>query len=69
MLLVCLQKKLEIVLFSEIVVNGRSSKCPGSSSRIVRRQRESEKQKACNSAFLHAQLFFLLFARILPQQT
>ena len=44
-------KKLEILLFSEVVVIGQSSsKCPGSSSRIVKRQRESEKQKACNSA-------------------
>ena len=50
-------KKLEVLLFSEIVVIGQSSsKCPGSSSRIVKRQRESEKQKACNSA--RATIFF-----------
>ena len=56
-------KKLEILLFLEIVVIGQSSsKCPGSSSHIVKRQRESEKQKACNSA--RATIFFLLFATI-----
>ena len=44
-------KKLEILLFLEIVVIGQSSsKCPGSSSHIVKRQQESEKQKACNYA-------------------
>ena len=50
-------KKLEILLFLEIVVIGQSSsKCPDSSSHIVKRQRESEKQKACNSA--RATIFF-----------
>ena len=61
-------KKLEILLFLEIVVIGQSSsKCPGSSSHIVKRQRESEKQRAST---LHAQLFFSLVCyNILPQQT
>ena len=61
-------RKLEILLFLEIVVIGQSSsKCPGSSSHIVKRQRESEKQKLVT---LHAQLIFSLVCyNILPQQT
>ena len=69
MLLVRLQKKLEILLFSEIVVIGQSSsKCFGSSSRIVKRQRESEKQKACNSARATITTFFSCLLEFYPSR-
>ena len=53
-------KKLEILLFLEIVVIGQSSsKCPGSSSHIVKRQRKAKSLQLCTRNY-----FFLLFAAI-----
>ena len=69
MLLVRLQKNLRFFCFQKSLWldNLLQSKCPGSSSYIVKRQRESEKQKACNSA--RATVFPLVCYNILPQQT